>query len=149
MSESNVIIRDLRPCDRAAWDPLWQGYLTFYKSAVSDAVSDATFARLTGPDAQMQGLAACLGDGRLVGFAHVIMHPSTWNPAGYCYLEDLFVAPDVRGGGHARALIEEVYRRADAAGVGRVYWSTQEHNARARALYDKLAAKSEFVQYRR
>ncbi|HEY9359996.1 MAG TPA: GNAT family N-acetyltransferase, partial [Xanthobacteraceae bacterium] len=31
----------------------------------------------------------------------------------------------------------------------RVYWLTQESNAVARALYDKLAERSGFIQYRK
>jgi len=42
-----------------------------------------------------------------------------------------------------------VYRAADARGATRVYWHTQKTNTDARALYDKVAELTEFVQYRR
>ena len=32
---ADIIIRPVRPDDRAGWDPLWQGYLTFYKSQLA------------------------------------------------------------------------------------------------------------------
>jgi ribosomal protein S18 acetylase RimI-like enzyme len=48
-----------------------------------------------------------------------------------------------------RALIEEVYRKAEAAGASRVYWLTQSSNAQARALYDKVADNLGFIQYRK
>ncbi|HEX5600631.1 MAG TPA: GNAT family N-acetyltransferase, partial [Hyphomicrobiaceae bacterium] len=67
----------------------------------------------------------------------------------YCYLEDLFVRPAERGKGIGRALIEAVYKEADARQCTRTYWATQEFNYRARMLYDQLATKSPFVQYRR
>ena len=35
-----------------------------------------------------------------------------------------------------------------AAGAGRVYWLTHESNDVARALYDKVAERSGFIQYR-
>ena len=54
-------------------------------------------------------------DGRLVGIVHYLFHPVTWSIAPRCYLEDLFVSPDARGSGAGRALIEAVYRAADAA----------------------------------
>jgi ribosomal protein S18 acetylase RimI-like enzyme len=59
------------------------------------------------------------------------------------------VAPEARGGGVGRALIEAVYARADAAGAARVYWLTHETNAPARKLYDQVATNAGFIQYRR
>ena len=88
-------------------------------------------------------------DGQLLGFAHYLFHRSTWAHNRYCYLEDLFVSEDVRRHGLGRALIEEVYRRAESAGASRVYWLTQSDNAQARALYDKVADNLGFIQYRK
>ena len=84
-----------------------------------------------------------------VGLAHVLFHRSTWSNGWYCYLEDLFVDPARRQAGAGRALIEAVYAEADARQCARVYWMTQETNATARTLYDRVASKSPFVQYRR
>jgi GNAT superfamily N-acetyltransferase len=64
-------------------------------------------------------------------------------------LQDLFVAEEARGKGIGRALIEAVYTAARGTGASRVYWLTQESNATARALYDKIADRSGFIQYRR
>ena len=88
-------------------------------------------------------------DRSLIGIAHILFHRSTWSKTWYCYLEDLFVRPDIRAGGVGRKLIEAVYREADARNVTRTYWTTQEFNYRARGLYDQVATKSPFVQYRR
>ena len=84
-----------------------------------------------------------------IGLAHVLFHRSTWSPTWYCYLEDLFVDPARRQKGTGRALIEAVYAEADARGCTRTYWTTQEFNYRARSLYDQVATKSPFLQYRR
>jgi hypothetical protein len=47
-------IRALRPDERQSWEPLWQGYLTFYKSAVTPDVTWAcppgTSPRIDTPD---------------------------------------------------------------------------------------------------
>ncbi|HWA89552.1 MAG TPA: GNAT family N-acetyltransferase [Rhizomicrobium sp.] len=139
------IVRPLAAADKPAWLSLWAGYLEFYRATLPATVSEATFARLTGPDADMFGLVA-EQDGRIVGIAHCIVHPSTWAIEPYVYLNDLFVAPDVRGGGAGRALIEAIYARA---GASRVYWLTHESNATARKLYDSLAVNDGFVEYRR
>ena len=134
--------------DRHAWDELWRGYLRFYRSRLAPEVTEGTWTRLLDPAVQPHGLVAEL-DGRLVGFAHYLFHPSTWSASSYCYLEDLFTAPEARGRGVGRALIEAVYAAADAAGASSVYWQTQEFNADGRALYDTLAQRTSFIVYRR
>jgi GNAT superfamily N-acetyltransferase len=107
-----------------------------------DAVTEATFARLVdGDDPALVGLVA-ERDGRLAGLAHLVFHPSTWSTAGYCYLEDLFVAREARGGGVGEALFAAVYAEADHAGAERVYWHTQEYNAPARSLYDQVGHRT-------
>jgi GNAT superfamily N-acetyltransferase len=107
-----------------------------------------TWARLHDPAEPMHALGAYLDD-RLCGIAHYLYHRSCWTIGDYCYLQDLFVAEDARGRGLGRALITAVEERARAAGASRVYWLTQESNAGARALYDRLAERSGFIQYRK
>ncbi len=140
-------IRPFRPEDRSAWEPLWQGYLIFYKSSLAPEVTDETWRRLNDPAEPMHGLVAVL-DGRVVGIVHYIYHRSTWTTGDYCYLQDLFTAEEARGHGVGRALIEAVYEQAKAHGASRVYWLTHETNAAAQVLYDKVASRSGFIQYR-
>ena len=111
-------------------------------------VTDMTWARLHDLAEPMHGLGAFV-DGRLLGIVHYIFHRSTWTTGDYCYLQDLFTAEDARGQGLGRALIEGVYERAGAAGASRVYWLTHESNTPARALYDRVADRSGFIQYRK
>ena len=80
---------------------------------------------------------------------HYIFHRSTWSDGPTCYLQDLFTAEAARGHGVGRALIEAVYGRAKEKGASRVYWLTHETNAVAMKLYDRIAEKSGFVQYRK
>ena len=141
-------VRDLRPEDRAGWEPLWRGYLDFYGANVDDHVTDLTFRRLLDPGEDMFCLIA-EQDGKLAGIVQCVLHRSTWTASPYCYLQDLFVAPDARDQGLGRARIEAVYARADAVGAARVYWLTHETNATARVLYDAVAVRSGFIQYRR
>lgn len=132
--------------DRAAWEPLWQGYLRFYEEQLPDAVTDDTFARLVAGE-ELHGVLARDADGTAIGFVHWLFHASTWTPQGYCYLEDLFVAPDSRAHGTGAGLIAHVMHAAREAGAAKVYWLTQEGNSRARSLYDKVATDTGFVHY--
>jgi GNAT superfamily N-acetyltransferase len=141
-------IRPLRPSDRAQWDPLWMGYLRFYRQHLPPAVTEGTFARLVDSSAPLHGLVA-ERNGALVGFVHYLFHPTTWSLGDNCYLEDLYVDPAARGHGVGRALIRAVYGEADRAQAATVYWMTQEFNAAGRALYDTLARRTSFIRYER
>ncbi len=146
----SVRVRRLEARDKPLWTALFKGYIAFYKATVADDVIEGTWQRLMGgePDFHIALVAVDQQDAP-VGLAHVLFHRSTWSPTWYCYLEDLFVDPAARAKGIGRALIEATYAEADARGCTRTYWSTQEFNYRARGLYDQLATKSPFVQYRR
>lgn len=138
----------LRVEDRTAWEPLWAGYLAFYGATIAPDVTDTTWSRLMDPAEPMHALG-CFDGENLIGIVHYIFHRSTWTVGDYCYLQDLFTAAAARGRGAGRALIEAVYERARGAGASRVHWLTQEGNATARALYDQVADRPGFIQYRR
>jgi GNAT superfamily N-acetyltransferase len=143
-------VRRLERRDRDAWRRLFLAYVAFYRASVPDAVIELTWQRLMqGGDGAPVGLVAVDDGDAPLGLAHILLHRSTWSPTWYCYLEDLFVDPACRSRGAGRALIEAVYREADAHGCTRTYWVTEAANSAARALYDKVAAEAPFVQYRR
>ena len=141
-------IRLARPDDFEQWLPLWQGYQAFYKTRIAENVTASTWRRFHDTAEPMHCAVAEL-DGRLVGMVHYIYHRSCWTAGDYCYLQDLFSAEDLRGTGIGRALIEHVYTAAEAAQAARVWWLTHESNQSAMLLYDRIADKSGFVQYRK
>lgn len=145
---ASIEIRPVGKDERAAWEPLWAGYLTFYKATLPPGQSDLTWQRLHDPGESMHLLGAYV-HGKLEGIVHYLFHRSTWTAGNYCYLQDLFVAKGGRNHGLGRALIDAVYEKAQEAGSSRVYWLTHESNDTARALYDKVADRSGFIQYRK
>jgi len=145
---AQIAIRPLRLDERVAWEPLWKGYLHFYRITAPQETYDATWARLHDPNEPMWLLGGYV-DGKLLGIVHYIYHRSCWTIGDYCYLQDLFVAEGTRKLGLGRALIEAVYAAARAAGASRVHWLTHETNAVARSLYDTLADRPGFIQYRK
>jgi GNAT superfamily N-acetyltransferase len=142
-----VTIRAIEEKDKNQWLNLWAGYLEFYKSTISTEQTELTWKRLINNELKMFGFVAETEDG-VVGFTHCLFRPSTWTETDYCYLEDLFVDPTIRGKGVGRALMEKVVEFAKQKESKRVYWTTQEFNKTARVLYDSITNVSEFVQYR-
>lgn len=144
-----MLIRDITPQDRSQWAVLWQGYLEFYEVPnMPEEITARSFARFFDPAEPVFAMVAQEG-GNLVGLVQYIFHRNTWFLDDVCYLQDLFTAPQARGKGVARALIEAVYAKAQARDAKRVYWMTHESNTTAQILYDKVAVKSGFIQYRK
>ena len=139
-----IEIGPFRPADREAWEALARGYKAFYQESEPDEAYEQTWQRLAA-GTELFGLGARL-DGRLVGIAHYLFHPAVWSGEA-CYLQDLFTDEAARGRGAARALIEGVAAAARERGADRFYWHTQESNARARVLYDKVARFTGFIRY--
>jgi GNAT superfamily N-acetyltransferase len=141
-------IRPAVPTDFSEWLPLWTGYNTFYKRTLPDEITRVTWQRFFDSYEPMHALVA-ERDGKLIGLAHYLFHRNTTMIGPICYLQDLFTAEAARGSGVGRALIEAVYARATEAGSPRVYWITHETNEVAMKLYDKVAERSGFIQYRK
>lgn len=142
---TDVATRTLRDEDRAAWEPLWRGYLDFYGARLAPAVFDAQWDRLR-EGGEFLGLVAEGPEG-LVGLAHLVFHGHGWRLERVCYLQDLFTAPAARGRGVGEALIRAAYAEADRRGAPYVYWLTEETNATARRLYDRVGRHTPFTRY--
>ncbi|HEX7760321.1 MAG TPA: GNAT family N-acetyltransferase [Caulobacteraceae bacterium] len=146
----DLVIRPVERDDYDQWLPLWEGYNAFYKrsgpAALAPQITAMTWSRFFDAYEPVHGLVAQRGD-TLLGLAHYLFHRTTIAIAPNCYLQDLFTSEAARGKGVGGALIEGVYDRARAAGSPRVYWQTRETNHTAMQLYDKVAARSDFVVY--
>ncbi len=145
---ATATLRSATASDFDVWLPLWRGYQTFYQTDIPHDTTRLTWQRLLDPAEPMHVMLAELA-GEVVGFVHFIEHRSCWTSGNYMYLQDLFVRPGLRGQGVGRQLIEHVYADAAARGCSRVWWLTHESNTDAMALYDKVATRSGFVQYRK
>jgi GNAT superfamily N-acetyltransferase len=144
----SIEIKATDSSDFDIWLPLWQAYQRFYQVNIPESVTCETWARFLDPIEPMHAALAMASD-RALGLVHSIYHRSAWTTGDDCYLQDLFVADDARGGGIGRALIEHVYADAKRRGSPRVYWQTHESNHRAMQLYDRIAVRSPFIQYRK
>jgi len=140
----SVEVFPLAELHRGDWQPLAEGYKAFYKTPTTAQEYDQAWARLMAAD-PVHGLGARL-NGQLVGIAHFLYHGSAWADR-ICYLQDLFTAPQARGQGVAKRLIEAVANHARQSGALRYYWLTHEDNQVARVLYDRVAKYNGFIRY--
>lgn len=145
---SQLDIRRVSADDHAAWLPLWQAYLRFYNTELPDAVTQSTWQRLLDDSEPTHAALAWQGN-TAVGLVHFIYHRSNWSIENSCYLQDLLVTQQSRGTGVGRQLIEFVYATAKADGCGKVHWLTHETNATAIQLYERIAERPGFIQFRK
>lgn len=148
MQKQNIHIVPLSEVDQSIWSALWKDYQEFYNVSLSDQVIENTWNKLTSPAVEhLYGFAARIDD-QVVGIVHVIEHDSCWTLKPYAYLQDLFTHQQYRGLGIASALIEHVKQYTQERACDRVYWLTHQDNLTAQQLYDKVARKTGFIQYR-
>ncbi len=139
-------IRKPGATDREEWGALYAGYADFYGVEQTEAMRDRVWGWINDPAHETEALVAENG-GRLVGLAHFrpFARPLSASTGGF--LDDLFVDPQARGSGAARALIDALADEARSRGWSMVRWITADDNARARALYDKMAVATKWVTY--
>ncbi|MCX4906638.1 GNAT family N-acetyltransferase [Streptomyces sp. NBC_00878] len=89
-------------------------------------------------------------EGEPVGFALWFLNFSTWRGVHGIYLEDLYVRPQARGGGHGKALLGELARICVERGYERLEWSVLDWNKPSIDFYEALGARpqDEWTVYR-
>ena len=123
---ASITVRPVKPEDHDAWRPLWDEYNVFYErtgpTALSEEMNDTLWRRFFDASEPVHCIVA-EREHKVVGICHYLYHRSTSRMELLCYLQDLFTAPDYRGHGIGRALIERVTRsrrrRAASACTGR------------------------------
>jgi GNAT superfamily N-acetyltransferase len=124
--------------------PLMRGYCDFYEVAPSDD-DLLLMSRVLIDDPEREGVQLIARDdnGRAVGFATIFWSWSTLSARRLGVMNDLFVAEDARGGGHADALIRACVDKARDHGAGALGWQTAKDNHRAQAVYERVGGKRE------
>ncbi len=147
MSSTPISIRNIAQQDEARWRELWTGYCRFYAHEPVEAVTQHTWARLMDERSPVFGIVAHDEDGVVVGMANYLLHENTSTLTPVCYLQDLYVDPNVRSSGIGKSMIDWLVAEMKTQHWARLYWSTKETNYRARGMYDKFGAHSGFLRY--
>lgn len=87
---------------------------------------------------------------RAVGYALYFETYSSFLARPTLYLEDLFIVPEARRGGHGLALFRALARVARSRGCARMEWTVLKWNRLAIDFYDRLGAAplAEWQPYR-
>jgi len=135
-------IRAATDDDLPAVLPLVRAYCEFYETTPEQApdpgLEEMCRALIAARDDQGMLLVAEDDSGAVVGFVAVGWKWSSLRASRVAIMEDLFVAPDARGGGHGRDLILACADRARELGAPKLEWVTATDNTRAQAVYDSL-----------
>ena len=96
-------------------------------AAVTQALADADLA-----------LYAAREDGRLVGWISLLYQPKVhkWQGRGHVYVDELWVQPEYRRRGIAKALLQKADELADARKAHGVRLYVNVENPGAKALYE-------------
>jgi GNAT superfamily N-acetyltransferase len=142
-----MIVRALEAGDRAAWERLYEGYAAFYKVAQTSEMRATVWGWIFDPACEVEGLVAVDDGGKLIGITHFRPYRRPLSASVGGFLDDLFVDPQARGSGAAQALIAAVEAVGRARGWTVIRWITAADNARARAVYDRVAQATPWVTY--
>ena len=130
----------------------WRAHYLRYAAALGehadDAIAATVWSWLLARTHGVEGLLA-IGDGdQLAGFVHFRPFPRTLDGNEACFIDDIWVDEAHRSTGLAQALIDRVRTTAHERGWTHVRWVTDARNARARALYERIAQDANLVTYR-
>ena len=140
-----MAIREATEADLAALMPLLREYCTFYESdPAAEGLETALRAAISAPQDVAFLLVSTREDSdEVVGFSNCQWKWSTLRGKRVVLLDDLFVAENARGAGHADALIETTAEVARSHGAPVVIWYTQATNRRAQGVYNRVGGESE------
>ena len=135
-----------------AWTRLFRGYCDFYEWPTSDEHQRQIWGWIH-EEGIVEALVAVEVDasGSEVGGPGGLAHLREWirplRGVKSGYLDDLFVDPELRGGGAVDALFREINRLAIDRGWDVIRWTTADDNYRARGAYDKVARRTKWITY--
>jgi ribosomal protein S18 acetylase RimI-like enzyme len=145
---SGVSFEPVSPGRYDTWRTHYLRYAAALGEHADDAIAATVWSWLLACTHGVEGILAVAKDGELAGFVHFRPFPRTLDGNVACFLDDLWVTEAHRGSGLAQALIDRVRATARERGWSHVRWVAEANNARARALYDRIAEDAHLVTYR-
>jgi Sortase and related acyltransferases len=143
----SITIRTLADGDFFSWLGLYEGYAAFYDTPLTDEKALRVWTWLNDANHEENAFVAVDDHGTLVGLAHYREFTRPLESDRGLFIDDLYVAPDLREQGTGTALIEAVRALAAERGYGVVQWLTAADNETAQRLYDTVGKRTPWVTY--
>jgi len=138
----SISIRSIQPDDIADVLVLLREFAEYEKlSEYCTATEERFRTALFGDDAVVRGLVAVAGEA-LAGYALFYPSFSSFRGERGMYLEDIYIAPEFRGGGTGKMMLKEIVRVAAERGFERIDFQVLDWNTNAVEFYKKLGAVS-------
>ena len=145
--QGTVLVTPLNKDDREQWEVLYQSYARFYQVPMNQVILDNVWSWIFDDSTRFYALIAKDEQGCAAGFMHYREMLSPLRGAKVGFLDDLYVDTSVRGEGVVEVLFSTLKNSAKMHGWPYVRWITAEDNYRARAVYDKLATRTQWKTY--
>ncbi|MEM9604701.1 MAG: GNAT family N-acetyltransferase [Pseudomonadota bacterium] len=142
-----ITVTDAHADDRGAWEALYRGYAAFYAVPMTDSTLETVWTWIHDPAQPLWCRLARDCGGTAVGLMHFRAMTSPLRGREIGFLDDLFVDPAARGSGAVDALFTDLEHQARARDWPSVRWITADDNYRARAVYDRIAHKTQWNTY--
>jgi ribosomal protein S18 acetylase RimI-like enzyme len=143
-----VRIEPISPRRYDEWRRHYGRYAEALGEPVDDAIATTVWSWLLARTHGVEGLLAIDEADRVAGFVHFRPFARTLHGNEACFLDDLWIDEPRRGSGLAEALIDAVCTIARERGWTEVRWVSNEDNARARRLYERIATDGRLITYR-
>ena len=142
-----ITVANLSKDDKSQWALLYRAYADFYEVPMTDEILDQVWEWIFAEDYPFYALIAKNESNEAIGLMHYREMPSPLRGAKTGFLDDLYVFPTFRGSGCVQVLFKKLKQIAKSEGWPFVRWITAENNYRGRAVYDKVAERTQWLTY--
>jgi ribosomal protein S18 acetylase RimI-like enzyme len=148
MTGSLPKVRAAKAADKEAWIAMWRAFLHAKPNEPGNRETEAlNWSRCMEPGHALRCLVSVDEADRPQGFTLYGAMPHTWTARDICYLYDIYVRPEQRGRGHARAMIGALAEIGRREGWFKIWWMTESDNVRAQRLYEQVAKRKDYLRY--
>ena len=141
-----LTIRAIQQDDSLSWNNLYKKYLKCYNTMLSEQQMTTLRDWFFDADKKIYCFLA-LNDNHVVGFVHFREFLRPIKASTGIFMDDLFVDDAFRGHGIAQRLIKSVEDFTRQKDIAIIRWVTGDDNHDAMRVYNKMAAKTQWVTY--
>ena len=142
-----ITVSNLQQNDRDEWETLYYGYAEFYNMPMNQEILNNIWSWIFDDTNAFYALIAKDKNEKALGLMHFRAMPSPLRGAYVGFLDDLYVITAARGAGVVDSLFQSLNDFANNQGWPFVRWVTADNNYRGRAVYDKIAERTQWVTY--